>query len=256
MIAKVIAHAPTRAEALDRLADALERTVVIGPRSNAGFLAALARAPGFRKGAFDTGFIDAHLAELGAVPQPLDKAAVALGAREWLDREQAQLTAQEPSSPWDADDAFQLTGTRRLELPLIADGENVVAHAEYGSDGLNVTIDGQTPAGVAVAEPDSIYVLHRGRQTRVSLRDLTLDRAGDSNTGGLVRAPMHGKVLAVTVEKGERVHRGQRLAIIEAMKMEHALTAPVDGIVAEIAVAAGAQVDEGATVMRIEAVKD
>jgi len=111
-------------------------------------------------------------------------------------------------------------------------------------------------AGIAVADADAIYVVHRGRQTRVGLRDVALDRAGDSDTGGVVRAPMHGKVLAVTVEKGERVHRGQRLAIIEAMKMEHALTAASDGIVVEIAVAAGAQVDEGAAVMRIEAVKD
>ena len=256
MIAKMIAHGGSRDQALDRLADALELTVVIGPHSNAGFLAALVRAPEFRRGAFDTGFIDAHLAELGAVPQPLDKAAAALGAREWLTREQTRIAALEPGSPWDAEDGFQLSGERRLELPLIAEGEGVIAHAVYGSAAVSVTVDGEQPAGIAVADADAIYVVHRGRQTRVGLRDVALDRAGDSDTGGVVRAPMHGKVLAVTVEKGERVHRGQRLAIIEAMKMEHALTAPNDGIVAEIAVAAGAQVDESAAVMRIEAVKD
>jgi len=256
MIAKMIAHGGSRDQALDRLADALELTVVIGPHSNAGFLAALVRAPEFRRGAFDTGFIDAHLAELGAVPQPLDKAAAALGAREWLTREQTRIAALEPGSPWDAEDGFQLSGERRLELPLIAEGEGVIAHVVYGRAAVSVTVDGEQPAGIAVADADAIYVVHRGRQTRVGLRDVALDRAGDSDTGGVVRAPMHGKVLAVTVEKGERVHRGQRLAIIEAMKMEHALTAPNDGIVAEIAVAAGAQVDESAAVMRIEAVKD
>ena len=256
MIAKMIAHGGSRDQALDRLADALELTVVIGPHSNAGFLAALVRAPEFRRGAFDTGFIDAHLAELGAVPQPLDKAAAALGAREWLTREQTRIAALEPGSPWDAEDGFQLSGERRLELPLIAEGEGVIAHAVYGRAAVSVTVDGEQPAGIAVADADAIYVVHRGRQTRVGLRDVALDRAGDSDTGGVVRAPMHGKVLAVTVEKGARVHRGQRLAIIEAMKMEHALTAPNDGIVAEIAVAAGAQVDESAAVMRIEAVKD
>jgi 3-methylcrotonyl-CoA carboxylase alpha subunit len=256
MIAKVIAHGCSRDQALDRLADALERTVVIGPHSNAGFLAALARAPEFRRGAFDTGFVDAHLTELGAAPQPLDKAAAALGAREWLAREQSRIAAPEPGSPWDAEDGFQLSGERRLELPLIADGEGVIAHAVYGRAAMSVTVDGEQPAGIAVADADAIYVVHRGRQTRVGLRDVALDRAGGSDNGGVVRAPMHGKVLAVTVEKGERVHRGQRLAIIEAMKMEHALTAPNDGIVAEIAVAVGAQVDESAAVMRIEAVKD
>ena len=66
----------------------------------------------------------------------------------------------------------------------------------------------------------------KGRQTKVALRDLNLDEAGITAAGGLVRAPMHGKVLSILVEKGERVTRGQRLAIIEAMKMEHTLTAP------------------------------
>ena len=67
---------------------------------------------------------------------------------------------------------------------------------------------------------------------------------------------MHGKVLALLVEQGARVRRGQRLAIIEAMKMEHTLTAPVDGTVAEIAVAQDAQVAEGAKVMVIAAAAD
>jgi 3-methylcrotonyl-CoA carboxylase alpha subunit len=252
MIAKVIAHGATRDQALDGLANALERTVVAGPRSNAAFLAALARARDFRVSKFDTGFIDAHLAELGAVPQPLDKAAVAQGAREWLIRERARLAQLGPLSPWDTNDGFQLSGERRLHLPLIADGENAVAEAVYGRNGMRVTADGHAPAGEPVITGDAVYVVHRGRQTRVALRDVNLDRAAENDTGGIVRAPMHGKVLAILVEKGAAVQRGQRVAIIEAMKMEHALTAPVDGIVAEIAAVAEAQVEEGATVLRIE----
>src|SRR6185312_6606141 len=154
MIAKVIAYAPTRDEALDRLADALEQTVVAGPRSNAGFLAALARASDFRAGRFDTGFIDAHAADLGALPQPLDRAAVAAGARELLARERARLSTEEPASPWDAEDGFQLSGERRLDLPLIAEGETVIAQAVYGSDGERVTVDGAPPAQDAVCIGD------------------------------------------------------------------------------------------------------
>jgi 3-methylcrotonyl-CoA carboxylase alpha subunit len=84
------------------------------------------------------------------------------------------------------------------------------------------------------------------------LRDLALDQAGDASGGGLVRAPMHGKVLAVLVETGARVSRGQPVAIIEAMKMEHTLTAPVDGTVSEVAVTKDAQVAEGAKVLVVE----
>ena len=107
--------------------------------------------------------------------------------------------------------------------------------------GAEVTVDGVAPAtdAVAVDAGDAVYVLRHGRQTKVSLRDLTLDEAGDREHGGLVRAPMHGKVLALLVEQGARVTRGQRLAIIEAMKMEHTLIAPIDGTVAEIAASGG-----------------
>jgi 3-methylcrotonyl-CoA carboxylase alpha subunit len=252
MIAKVIAHAPTRNGALDTLASALEQTLVAGPRSNAGFLAALARADGFRQGDFDTGFIDRNLSALGGTPQGLDRAAAAAGAYELVARERARLGGG--NSPWDVADAFQLSGARRLALPVVADGEAVVADVAYGQAGPRVTIDGVGPAGDAdaVAEPGSVYVLRRGRQTRVALRDLALDQAGDAGGGGLVRAPMHGKVLAILVEKGAQVARGQRVAIIEAMKMEHTLTAPVDGTVSEISVAKDAQVAEGAKVLVVE----
>jgi 3-methylcrotonyl-CoA carboxylase alpha subunit len=136
----------------------------------------------------------------------------------------------------------------------LADGESAVAQVVYGPHGLDVTVDGLAPAvdAMTVAAGDAVYVLRRGRQTKVSLRDLSLDEAGDVGAGGLVRAPMHGKVLGVLVVQGERVARGQRLAIIEAMKMEHTLHAPIDGAIAEIAVAPDAQVVEGAKVMVIE----
>jgi 3-methylcrotonyl-CoA carboxylase alpha subunit len=259
MIAKVIARGQTRDEALDRLAAALDQTVVAGPRSNAAFLAALARAPGFRKGDFDTGFIDAHLAELGATPQPLDRAAVARGAQALLEPEAARLMAARdgdaPVSPWDAADGFQLSGPRRMDVPVTADGEPVTAQVGYGPDGSSVTVDGIAASADARTFVDgaAIVVLHRGRQTKVARRDAALDERGGSGGGGLVRAPMHGKVLAVLVEQGAEVKRGQYVAIIEAMKMEHTLTAPLAGTVTEIAVTKDAQVAEGATVMVIEA---
>jgi len=264
MIAKLIAHGKSRAEALDRLASALDKAIVVGPRSNAGFLAALCRAPAFRQGDFDTDFIDRHLAELGAVPQGLDRAAAALGAKKLVDRESARIGSaiarepDEPASPWDSGDGFQLAGVRQLALPILADGESLVARIVYGAAGATVSIDGTAPASEAtiVAAGDAVYVLRHGRQTRVALRDLALDEAGDQEHSGLVRAPMHGKVLALLVEQGARVTRGQRLAIIEAMKMEHTLVAPIDGTVAEIAVTADAQVAEGAKVMAIEVTSD
>ena len=232
MIAKLIAHGQSRDEALDRLADALDNTVVVGPRSNAGFLAALCRADGFRNGDFDTGFIDRHLADLGAAPQDLDRAAAALGAQTLMERESARIAASlarepdAPPSPWDSGDAFQLSGARRLALPVLAEGESRRGAGRLRARAARRSpIDGIAPAADAdaVDAGDAVYVLRHGRQTKVTLRDLALEEGAEHGAGGLVRAPMHGKVLGVLVEQGDRVTRGQRLAIIEAMKMEHTL---------------------------------
>ena len=261
MIAKLIAHGANREQALDRLADALESTIALGPRSNLGFLAALARAPGFRGGDFDTGFIDRNLSALGAAPLPLDYAAAAFGAAKLMDGERARIAsavereAEMSASPWDTADAFQFSGKRTLALPLLADGESVVAQVSFSAAGTQVTVEGAKPASdaFAVVAGNAAYVLRNGRQTKVALRDLALDEASDTGSGGVIRAPMHGKVLAVLVAQGATVTRGQRVAIIEAMKMEHTLVAPIDGVVVEIAVATNAQVPEGAKLMLIEA---
>jgi 3-methylcrotonyl-CoA carboxylase alpha subunit len=259
MIAKVIAHADTREAALDRLARALDETVVAGPRSNAGFLAALCRAPEFRAGQFDTGFIDRNMAALAPAAGGLDRAAVARAAQALVERDRARIAAQaveseQAASPWDAHDGFQLSGRRTTVLPLTADGHAVVASVVHDGASVSVTVDGEAPAAdaTAVADGDAVYVLRGGRQTRVALRDYA---AGDAAAGGdgLVRAPMHGKVLAIFVEKGAQVAQGQRLAIVEAMKMEHTLVAPVAGTVAEVVATAGDQIAEGATIMAIDA---
>src|SRR5262249_22759615 len=259
MIAKLIAHGKTRGQALDRLAAALEETVVVGPHTNTGFLAALCRAPQFRKGNFDTGFIDRHLAELGATPRELDRSAAALGAQKLLMQENDRIASlgegglDGAPSPWDAIDGFQLSTTRILALPVFADGEVVVAQVTYGREGPEVVIEGQhhAPDAVVVAGDNAVFVMRRRRQTKVSLRNLTFDEAGDLDKSGLVRAPMHGKVLDILVAQGEHVVRGQRVAIIEAMKMEHTLDAPVDGVVSDVAVTQGAQVSEDAKIMRV-----
>jgi 3-methylcrotonyl-CoA carboxylase alpha subunit len=258
MIAKLIAHGKTRAQALDRLASALERTRVAGPRTNLAFLAALANSDGFRGEDFDTGFIDRNLAALGAVPRGFDRAAAAFGVAHLLEREQARIAGRSAGngvSPWDARDGFQLTGERDAVLPVLVDGENVSAALSYGANGARVAVDGEEPArdAQAIEAGEAVYVLRGGRQTVVRLKDFEAIDVEHLDSGGLITAPMHGKVLAILVEPGAAVAKGQRVALIEAMKMEHALTAPIAGTVAEVAAAAGSQIAEGAKVMVIAA---
>ncbi len=258
MIAKLIAHGSSRTVALDRLAQSLDQTVAAGPRTNIAFLAALCRADDFRRRGVDTGFIDRNLAALGATPRDIDYAAVVSGAAWLVEQEMARLAspaADDVTSPWDVADGFQLSGKRSVAMPLLAEGTAVMALASFDSRGVQVTIGNVPPASDAtvVDGPDAVYVLRAGRQTIVRHRRIAEADLDRRDADGSVRAPMHGKLLALLVEPGAEVQRGQRVAIIEAMKMEHALTAPRDGLVAEITGKVGSQVAEDAVIMHIEA---
>ena len=276
MIAKVIAFGETRDEALDRLGAVLGRTVVAGPRTNLAFLKALTEAPGFRSGAFDTGFIDRNLAALGAVPRPADPATVRLAALKlvdgvWAERQgRDQARSNEAASPWSATDGFQLAAARRVSVPLVVDGERATVELVSPAPGTGRTGSIQAVFGGGTSDyhddylpvandpaftltRDGLFVVRDGRQTEVRRFDpfdVDLDHL---DGGGAVKAPMHGKVIAVLVEPGQEVAKGDRIAVIEAMKMEHTLVAPADGTVTAIAVTAGEQVAEGAPVATIEA---
>jgi 3-methylcrotonyl-CoA carboxylase alpha subunit len=264
MIAKVIAHGATREEALDRLGGALSDTVVAGPRTNVAFLARLAAAPGFRRGDFDTGFIDENLEALGAVPREADPAAVADGAyalmagrARAIESRAARLT-DEPLSPWSIADGFQLGEARRLEVPILVDGTASAVTADWSGDGLAVGFAGAAAGGVSasgrllVPGDGGVFVVGAGQQTHLRFPDPTHADEPHGPGDDVLRAPMHGKLVAVFVLPGEEVSRGQRVAVVEAMKMEHALTAPRDGRVADVLAKAGQQVEQGAVIVRLQ----
>jgi 3-methylcrotonyl-CoA carboxylase alpha subunit len=272
MIAKVIAHGANRDEALDRLSAALGETVVAGPKTNLAFLRALADAPEFRSGRFDTGFIDANLDALGAVPGGVDAAAVAAGVARLQRRLGSEAfdvvyrTGGNPNDPWNEEDGFQLLGDRRVGVPVVVNGARL--EAEVGFDrgdmvvhvphlGFSSSVQLEWSDGFdRLLAPDldaelidgdgSVFVVRQGRQTSVAAYDPFAVDLEHIDESGIVKAPMHGKLIAVFVQPGDKVEKGQRLAIVEAMKMEHALLAPNAGEVVEVTAEPGAQVAEGA----------
>ncbi|HMO28433.1 acetyl/propionyl/methylcrotonyl-CoA carboxylase subunit alpha [Enterovirga sp.] len=283
MIAKVIARGETRDEALDRLSTALGRTVVAGPKTNVAFLRTLCDAPGFRSGTFDTGFIDRNL---GALVAPGDRrAAVAAAAVKLLELHDRALNPPALKvagqghvtwgrDPWRRRDAFQFSGPRRSPVLLSVEGEKVAVDLAWDeqervrvaipSSGYDACPElGWSDAthrdtfdkgrGELVVAGDAVLAVHEGRQTRVAFFDPFDVDLEHLDEGGTVKAPMHGKVVAVFVAPGERVTRGHRLAVLEAMKMEHALLAPSDGEVAEVLAEAGQQVAEGARLIVLRA---
>jgi 3-methylcrotonyl-CoA carboxylase alpha subunit len=257
MLGKIIAHGSNRAAALDRLAAALAATTVAGPRTNLAFLRALVAAPALREGKIDTGYIERDLASLAIARAP-DFAAAAFAIEELVRREQARVgkrarqRSNERRSPWDAGDAFDFGQRREVRLPLYIDGEPAQACVRFGATGSSVTVEGapaaaaqliDVPGGLIAVRDDNASLIQLGDSVAIDLEHL--------NVTGVVSAPMHGKVLAIEVKAGERVRKGQRLAVIEAMKMEHALNAHADGVVAEVTVEAGSQVPEGARLLVI-----
>jgi 3-methylcrotonyl-CoA carboxylase alpha subunit len=266
MIAKLIAHASTRDAALDRLEKALQATVIAGVRSNVPFLTKLCRAAAFRQGEVDTGFIDRNLTDLAAAPRESDWAAAACGAAHLLSaivRAPQEISANESDaaaeqdSPWSAGDGFQLGGQRQILLPIVVDGENAEAVIAYAKDGPRLTVHGAEPATDArlFQSGAQAYVMRGGRQTRVRIKDFAASTAESAGGDNVIKAPMHGRVLELLADIGERVVFGQRLAVIEAMKMEHTLRAPFAAVVKELPVSTGAQVVEGAPIMVLEPLK-
>jgi 3-methylcrotonyl-CoA carboxylase alpha subunit len=256
MIAKVIAHGADRTQALDRLAAALGDTIVVGPHANAAFLKALAEHPEFRAGHFDTGFIDRHLAALTHVNASDEAAIVAAAVDALLASPRDVVGDTSWRDPWSAEDGFVLGPPRRLTLDITVDGHPAKAAVIWASGGRTVEVGGIAAAGEDVRTmpvSTGVVAIGRGMQRLVALKSYDTVDIDHLDGDGVIKAPMHGKVLAILVEPGARVAKGERVAVVEAMKMEHALLAPSDGIVSDIAATVGAQVAEGATILVIEA---
>ena len=254
MIAKMIAHGETREEAILALRAGLEDVVIAGPKANAAFLAALLASATFAEGRMSTDFIDRHLAALGAVARPPDDEAALAGARAL--RDGRGPSSAQSRDPWDVADGFDVMQARRVGFEVLVDGR-AEGFVEAGgrisfADGRNVAASrGDVEL---VADGGDFLVLRAGRQTRVGPRIYpdAIDVASAA-TLAEIRAPMHGRLVALGVAEGDVVETGQRLGALEAMKMEHALTAPHAGRIAGLAVQVGDVVEQGTALMRVEA---
>ena len=252
MIAKVIAHGATRAEAAARLAAALERTTLLGLTTNAPFLVALLRDVTFLRGEADTGYIERSLdainASAGAVLAAEDLALAAAVLAEpgqsthlagWNSRGSvpAPLRLQHGDSVIEARAAWTPRG-------VVADYDGARAEIEIverAASMLRYRIDGRTGSARCLREGDVVEI-ERGAIARRFV-DLARQPASEGGAAAdVVKAPMAGVVTTVAVTKGQRVAKGDTVATIEAMKMEHRLTAPRDGVVEEVKAVVGAQV--------------
>ncbi|MDB5913984.1 MAG: 3-methylcrotonoyl-CoA carboxylase, alpha subunit, partial [Ramlibacter sp.] len=268
MIAKLIVHGATREQALARLDEALAATHIVGLATNVQFLRHVVQSRSFAQADLDTALIPREAAVLfNQQPVGLELAAAAAVAQTLLDEQ-----ALEGNDPFSRRDGWRSHGvaTRRLEFQF--GGEQAKAQLVTSHDGgLQLTVNGRSfpltfrrqGSGLEIGHGDQstravVYTLGetdhvftaRGAAQIVSI-DLLAHAGEGVAEGGRLTAPMPGKVVSFSVKVGDKVSKGQALAVMEAMKMEHTIAAPADGTVAELLYAPGDQVAEGAELLKI-----
>ncbi|MXU63895.1 acetyl-CoA carboxylase biotin carboxylase subunit [Oceanomicrobium pacificus] len=262
MIAKLIVHGPTRDTALTQMHRALSDTAIAGTVTNLPFLATLVRHPGFRAAEMDTGLIDRDLEDLTDSP-PCSDAVIGLAAIV------AQGGTDDPLA------GFHLWKPLVQEVALVHDDEEITVQIErLGADRYRVTLEedrfrlsirqegnryrletntGVTAAVTCLRSDTMVTVLAGAQPFRFERRDPLQGRGDEGDhAGGDIRAPMPGLVKAVLTEEGAEVEKGAPLLILEAMKMEHTLTAPRAGRIASLPAAEGATVTDGTLLARLE----
>lgn len=276
MIAKLIVHGDNREQALARLDAALARTQIVGLNTNVQFLRLVVRSHSFAKANLDTALIqreEAVLFKQETVSLPLAVASVV-----------ANVLAGEQSAqgddPFSRRDGWRSLGVYQRPFDFDCAGRDVKASLSYLAAGqyvLNVSEGGAQLATAALGfahqadgsfdlqlgservrsvvymQGDTAHVFTPAGAARLDLLD-PLAHAGDAHSeGGRLTAPMPGKVVSFAVKAGDKVTKGQALAVMEAMKMEHTIAAPADGVVAELLYAPGDQVTEGAELLKLQA---
>ncbi|MEE3753767.1 acetyl/propionyl/methylcrotonyl-CoA carboxylase subunit alpha [Mycobacterium intracellulare] len=272
MLAKVISYAPTRRQAALVLADALARARVHGLRTNRDLLVNVLRHPAFLDGATDTAFFDTH--GLAGLAAPLgDAAAVRLSAIAAALADAARNRALAPvlgAIP---------SGWRNLrsgfQVKTYSDDDGNEHRVQYRFDRTRLALPDDPSVQLVSATAKAVVLRTDGVDHHFSVRrydtgdsDVYVDSArgpvhlialprfpepGSTVEKGSLVAPMPGNVIRLGATIGDTVTAGQPLIWLEAMKMEHTITAPVDGVLAELNVQTGQQVEVGAVLARVEA---
>lgn len=266
MIAKVVTHGATRDEARRKLILALQNCVLLGVPTNQPFLVECLKAPAFAKGdAIHTGFVAQHMTHCLSAAHRVSARTVAFAAiamlSHWprsssrLKGVAAPLELVSDAQRWQIQVQSEQDGWRlRLRLQG-GEAEEFVLRDLCWLDEMRqhfqAECNGLVEKAIAVSDSGRLDLHHAGQAWRVEIPNAYKSGVAEEGSG-VVIAPLTGRVASVTVEEGQMVSQGQTIAVLEAMKMEHSLTAPLSGKVVELRVLADTQTTKGALLMRIE----
>ncbi|MBS1224234.1 MAG: putative acyl-CoA carboxylase alpha chain protein [Proteobacteria bacterium] len=278
MIAKLIVWDASREQALARMLQALAQYRIVGVANNVDFLSRLVASPAFAQADLDTGLIEREREFLFATGAPIPREVFLVAALATLLREEARARSEashhaDPLSPWHWRDGWRLNsraerrllfragelekavGVRYVEggYTLALEGRETFARGELGPNNtLWVELGGLRLNATVVVAGERRYVFLYGRAWHLARIDpLYHSGEGGGLEGGLL-APMPGNIIALLAPAGAKVEKGAPLLILEAMKMEHTITAPVAGTVKSFRFAVGDQVSDGAELVEFE----
>ena len=276
MIAKLIVWGADRTQALARLSQALAEFRIVGLATNIAFLKRLVEGEAFSTADLDTGLIDRHGASLFPAPSAAPLGALALAALSLSLGEtvRSQDPRANPAEPWAQARGWRMNGDYRRVLSLSDEGGAYQVGLTYRHDGWEIDLDGRCLRVELVAQDgaelslrvgetslhgcvrrdgDLFHVFTGGRHFTLSYNDPMAHAGEQEAAGGRLTAPMPGKVVAVMASSGQEVKKGEPLVIMEAMKMEHTISAPSDGLVEEVLYQVGDQVADGAPLLAFKA---
>jgi acetyl-CoA/propionyl-CoA carboxylase biotin carboxyl carrier protein len=253
MLGKVTAHGPTREAARRALVAALDETAILGLTTNVGFLRQLAAGDEFRDASIDTAWLDT-----ARIEQPGPDLARIFAA--WT---QAMLVAEYGEPGPFGSDGWRLGGDPapvivELDRPVRVDRAHGVVDGTPVEELLaerhvvQLSVEGRRHQAVVDVTAHVVEVVLEGHRHVFERPDVFADPMAVAGAGGSITAPMPGTVLSVLVDAGQRVEQGQALGVLEAMKMELSLKAPVTGVVAKVGAGTGDQVALGATLFVVE----
>ena len=268
MIAKMIVWGKDRTEALARMSQALSQYQIVGLNSNIAFLSRLITSQAFSTADLDTGLIERNHDSLFPTPAAASLSALSFAAVALITSEK-----QDGSDPWQSSIGWRMNSQLQRGLKFEEEHQKHEVTVVYGTNAWTISANGatqdvrlvrqagndfvlamaeQTVNGTVVRDGEQFHIFTQGVHTVLHYNDV-LAHAGEAEAeGGRLTAPMPGKIVAVVVKNGQEVKKGEALLIMEAMKMEHTISAPHDGVVEEVLYAVGDQVTEGAPLLNFK----
>jgi 3-methylcrotonyl-CoA carboxylase alpha subunit len=280
MIAKLIVWGADRTQALSRMAQALSEFHIVGLATNIAFLKRLVEGSAFASADLDTGLIERNNAALFPAAGPAPKGALALAAVALVDAERALSVSSNPADPWTKPHGWRMNGTYRRQLSLgdeyaatldakayriglayhphgwvleLDGAAHPLAMVSRQDGDYAIRLDGAALHGTVRRDGELLHVFTGGAHYALTWADPMLHAGEVESAGGRLTAPMPGKVVAVIAKDGQQVKKGEALVIMEAMKMEHTISAPSDGLVEEVLYQVGDQVADGAPLLAFKA---